>query len=621
MTTHNLTITPDRYFKPGISLNEANIKTFRDLYRRLSKVNKFDGHDVDKTSLLKAAQQLGIQADLDDHQEKLQECVKYEDDEKTFSCVDIRIQGSVQQLSLGLHSIRPSASESSKEDKVPTILTEVKCVLIIKRQGKDMNDFLHTFLLQIVKKDSIYKSSSDDTCSPCDNKRFLLHPGSLLALFIHEQMSLLGTIRQRSAERLRFAEPLSITDEFGTWSYDHFRGLFEIELRSHLQKSFPSCWVLANDARIHCQFVFSGTRQANEIASSFIFERPRTGSLELFVEDVCAKEDNMKAKQWLEALCAEDIFSFPHLSNLKQTEWDNIKRLSMNAKRILKAAVDRERENAADDRRRSFEESSPDGELPRSAGNYIDTADKYIRLSFLGNLPRESRSELLANLHLIKLFIYHTLRFERALQKYGALSKLEPVCIDASFTEMRDEGFADDGLFSTMGEFFLPLTISEQELRLTRSNVSSQVRQDQLNDHINEVRRLEKLLNEATMHRWDIDEKITDLNRTIEQAYVLYLNERLQMNTANTSREQAEELQQIERQWQYNRTQFEKKLLPLKNTLDQWISHATDYEKQIDEHNTQINNIQTELSQPQLPVDKGLIKPARGFIMYGPPGM
>ncbi|CAF4550433.1 unnamed protein product [Rotaria sp. Silwood2] len=157
MTTHNLTITPDRYFKPGISLNEANIKTFRDLYRRLSKVNKFDGHDVDKTSLLKAAQQLGIQADLDDHQEILQECVKYEDDEQTFLCVDIRIQGSVQQLSLGLHSIRPSASESSKEDKVPTILTEVKCVLIIKRQGKDMNDFLHTFLLQIVKKDSIYK--------------------------------------------------------------------------------------------------------------------------------------------------------------------------------------------------------------------------------------------------------------------------------------------------------------------------------------------------------------------------------------------------------------------------------------------------------------------------------
>ncbi|CAF3710688.1 unnamed protein product [Rotaria sordida] len=292
----------------------------------------------------------------------------------------------------------------------------------------------------------------------------------------------------------------------------------------------------------------------------------------------------------------------------------------MNAKRILKAAVDRERESAADDRRRSFEESSPNEEPLRSTGIYVDKVDKYITLSFLDNLPKESRSEHLANLHLIKLFIYHTLRFERALQSYGALSKLEPACIDASFAEMRDEGYADDGLFSTMGEFFLPLTISEQELRMSRSIASSQVRRDQLKDHTKEVRRLEKLLNEATMHRWDVDEKITELNRTIEQAYVLYLNERLQMNTTNTSREQAEELQQIDRQWQYNRTQLEEKLLPLKNTLDQWISRATEYEKQIDEHNAQINNIQTELNQPQRPVDKGLVKPARGFIMYGPPG-
>ncbi|CAF3867114.1 unnamed protein product [Rotaria sp. Silwood1] len=605
MTHHNLTITPDRYFKSGISLNEENIKSFRDLYRKLSKTNQFDGHEIDKTSLLKAAQQLGIQADLNDYQEILQECVKYEDEEQTFLCVDIRIQGSVQQLSLGLRSISAPTSKPSKEDQVPKILTEVKCVLIIKRQGKDVNDFLHTFLLQIVKKISTRESNSDDAWSPCDNKRFLLHPGSLLALFIHEQMSSLGTIRQRSVERLRLVETLTITDELGTWSYDHFRGLFDIELRSHLQKSFPSCWVLANDARIHCQFAFSGTRQASEIATSLFFERPRTSSLEQFVEDVYAKEDNMKAKQWLEALHAEDILSFPHLSNLKQTEWDNIKKLSMNAKRILKTAVDRERESAADDRRRSFEESSSNEEAPR----------------LTDNLPKESRSELLANLHLIKLFIYHTLRFERALQSYGALSKLEPACIDASFAEMRDEGYADDGLFSTMGEFFLPLTISEQELRMLRSIVSSQVRRDQLKDHTKEVHRLEKLLNEAIMHRWDIDEKITDLNRTIEQAYILYLNERLQMNTANTSREQAKELQQIDRQWQYNRTKFEEKLLPLKNTLDQWISRVTEYEKQVDEHNTQINNIQTELSQPQRPVDKGLVKPARGFIMYGPPGV
>ena len=51
------------------------------------------------------------------------------------------------------------------------------------------------------------------------------------------------------------------------------------------------------------------------------------------------------------------------------------------------------------------------------------------------------------------------------------------------------------------------------------------------------------------------------------------------------------------------------------------MKRIADLEKQIDEHNIQINNIRTELNQPQRPVDQGLVKPSRGFIMYGPPGM
>jgi predicted nucleic acid-binding Zn-ribbon protein len=198
---------------------------------------------------------------------------------------------------------------------------------------------------------------------------------------------------------------------------------------------------------------------------------------------------------------------------------------------------------------------------------------------------------------------------------------LEADCIDASFTEMREEGYADDGLFSTMGEFFLPLTISEQELSKTRASAGGQARQEQLKDFTEEVDRLTPLLAEATMHRWDVDEKITDLNRTMDEAYIVYINDRSQVSATLTAREQAEELQQIDRQWQYNRRQFEKNMVDYKNTMEQWISRISDYDRQIDELNTQINNIKTELSQPQRPVDKGLVKPARGFIMYGPPGM
>lgn len=202
-----------------------------------------------------------------------------------------------------------------------------------------------------------------------NGQSFPLHSGSLLALFIYEQIYLLGNIREQQSTRLRLVEPITITDEFSTWSYDHFRDLFEIELRPHLEESFPSCWTLNNQTSIHCRFIRFGIRQNDEPNTSSIPDRPRTSTLEQFVYDVCAKDGNDKAKKWYDTLCIEDIRTFTHLSNLKQTEWDNIKKLSMNAKRILKAAVDRERENVADDRRRGFEESLPGEDLPKLTGN------------------------------------------------------------------------------------------------------------------------------------------------------------------------------------------------------------------------------------------------------------
>lgn len=111
---------------------------------------------------------------------------------------------------------------------------------------------------------------------------------------------------------------------------------------------------------------------------------------------------------------------------------------------------------------------------------------------------KQSQSELIADLHLIKLFIHHTLRFERALQNVGALPKIAAACINASFDEMQKEGYADDGLFSTMGEFFLPLTISEEELRQSRDYTESQQQQ---------LRRLEQ-----------IDHDLDELQRTSDEA-------------------------------------------------------------------------------------------------------
>ncbi|CAF1390520.1 unnamed protein product [Adineta steineri] len=594
-------------------MNDENVATFRDCYQKLSKVSKFDDHEIDETALYNTAKELGIKIDSDNDRVLLKNCVRYDDIEQTLECMDILIQGPVQPLSSSLPVVQPplssdnvsiSLSEPFQEEKPPTNLMEIKCIVIVKYRGKYVDDFIQKFLLKVVNETSTNEPTINDRSASYYTNQFLLHSRSLLALFIHEQVRSLGIIRRRQLKRLRLVEPLSIIDEFGAWSYDHLRDLFEIELRAHRDEFFPSPWILAEDARIHCQFIFSGTQQANETSTSLILERPRTSSLEQFVRDVCSKEDNMQTDKWLAALHAEDILSFAHLSNLKQSEWDNIKRLSMNAKRILKAAVDRERESAADDRRRLFEESSPDQELLKS----IDKP------------TAECHSELFASLHLIKLFIYYTLRFERALQNNSSLPKLEAACIDASFSEMRKEGYADDGLFSTMGEFFLPLTISEQELRMKRSHTHKKVKVGKLEELGRELHRLEHLWTNATSSRWEVDDNINELHHTMNEMYTGHIAERARLSTASTSREQAKELQQLDRQWQDASSQFEQQMLVYKQAVDKWINDIAGYEKQIEELKAQIRNIQTELKQPEFPVDKGLVKPARGFIMYGPPG-
>lgn len=160
MATNVILITPYVYFKSGFDVNEKNIKAFRNLYRTLAEINQFDDHEINERLLANAAQRLGIQADSDDYQEFLRECVKYDDLENTFLCVNIRIQGSVEPEPINSpsttapttqHSESKSKVEKQTENNIPTILSEIDCVLTIKCREKEVDDFLQKYLLQVVK--------------------------------------------------------------------------------------------------------------------------------------------------------------------------------------------------------------------------------------------------------------------------------------------------------------------------------------------------------------------------------------------------------------------------------------------------------------------------------------
>lgn len=220
----------------------------------------------------------------------------------------------------------------------------------------------------------------------------------------------------------------------------------------------------------------------------------------------------------------------------------------------------------------------------------------------------------MADLHLVKLFIHYTLRYDRALQGHRALPKIEATCIDHSFDEMQREGFADDGLFPKMGEFFLPLTISEEELAMCRSNLNVEVRRGQLKEINQEIRSEQTSLGEATARRLEDDEKITDLEQIREQVHLAYINDRSEAAIST------ERLRRLDEQLEADSKSINDQLDLLTTTSRDRIEQIEQYERELDALTVQRINLEAELNQPQRPVDKGLVKPARGFIMFGPPG-
>jgi hypothetical protein len=168
-------------------------------------------------------------------------------------------------------------------------------------------------------------------------------------------MSTRGIIRSigyRNSTRLRLIEPISSIDDFSSWQYDRWYGIFDFHLVPYGDRNeFPTRWSLADNAHIHCHLIIEGSQAKS--SNSLLIDRPRTASLDVFVHDICMRENNGQGDAWLQALHAEDILTFEQLTNLCQSEWDNIRKLTMHAKKIIKAAVDRDRTNVASERRQS----------------------------------------------------------------------------------------------------------------------------------------------------------------------------------------------------------------------------------------------------------------------------
>ncbi|CAF0978397.1 unnamed protein product [Rotaria sordida] len=166
---------------------------------------------------------------------------------------------------------------------------------------------------------------------------------------------------------------------------------------------------------------------------------------------------------------------------------------------------------------------------------------------------------------------------------------------------MREEGFADDGLFDQMKMFFLPLTMVEQDLTID-DNRWIQFASRRLDEEVALQQRREQLLEKLTEIEDDYyrhDDSITKLRRELGTA------------TARRSRKgsDGEETfsvsQLIEDHCQ---------------EMEQLESKRSELRAEISTIEGMVASIEQGLCNRTTNLDRNLIKPNRGFIMYGPPG-
>lgn len=188
----------------------------------------------------------------------------------------------------------------------------------------------------------------DNSTEPIfDNKDHLLPTNTMIDLFIRQTMIERGIVTfTRNQTRFRLVEPISLTDEFESWSFDHFHGLIDFWLTIDLnnKQPFPNQWQLHSQAKIY-YIIQNQLNTTGDIQTSKHLERPSTKSLENFLRDICQIEENEMLMDWYESLVEKEyITTYAHLTNLNQKEWEQIQHLPMNALKTIRFYINREKQ-------------------------------------------------------------------------------------------------------------------------------------------------------------------------------------------------------------------------------------------------------------------------------------
>ncbi|CAF1442979.1 unnamed protein product [Rotaria sordida] len=588
-----------------VNLDKQCLKTIRDKFDEIYEGRDRDDDDLKDEYIEKLIDELGLIHDQTST-DYLNICVSGSTEEYAEQGIKNRLRIDKEIMKLiptdeiqpdpiidPQISSNPTVSSKQIEEQKVSSLDKIICIIHQKSTKVEVDDFLRDFLFRQVNQKSNTSSDSNIVQPICDGTIHPLSQGSLLDLFIRQQMLDRGTVTFiNSQTKYRLVESISLTDEFESWTFDHFHGLldFWLAIDSNSKTNFPSPWTLNPDAYID-YIIVTPLTSADDDPSGKQSERPSTKSLENFIRDICRIEANGMFNIWYKALTTEEnIATYAHLTNLNQKEWDRIGRLPMNALKTIKFYVNQEKQMVEERKtKKNSEEKTIDNK------SY-------------------SKAEIRANLHMIKLYFNRQLEDKDGIE---IIPRLDAYCVDTAFQEMREEGYEDDGLFDEMKLFFQPLTVTEKELIINKNTLST-LYKEQVAAEKKLKAEIEKLKKRST----EKDEQINKLSNEIEQIIMKRATKFLQYQ-AELNKEENESISkqfELNNIWEVSDQQWDEEINSKKEIRPEYEKELQAIEKDRKHNEDLLKIIQKNLSADYMIIDRRLVKPHRGFIMYGPPG-
>lgn len=197
------------------------------------------------------------------------------------------------------------------------------------------------------------------------------------------------------------------------------------------------------------------------------------------------------------------------------------------------------------------------------------------------------------------------------------LPRLETFCVEKAFEEMREEGYEDDGLFDEMKLFFQSLTVTEKELTIS-STLLDNLKQEQAT----KKEALDAQIKIIDEQREDYENQL----KTLENELKKIEEQRVEDYRQSESDAQKPENKPYEKQIELDRAWLKKNEDMRKEQKEKKASMNELHQKILDvgTKRTTCKNSLKMLEQPldkkHTEIDRRLVKPHRGFIMYGPPG-